>query len=130
MAFKFNFMSTLGGLAGGYASTFVEDWLKSDSATESETSYTTEIVEAVAGSAISAFVKNDLVKGIGSGMVGVAGYNLGKKLTSTSSTSGLGALLPSQSAVGQSAVGRIPFRSRRRSTVGSTDESKQPQSVG
>lgn len=126
MAFKFNFMSTLGGLAGGYASTFVEDWLKSDSATESETSYTTEIVEAVAGSAISAFVKNDLVKGIGSGMVGVAGYNLGKKLTSTSSTSGLGALLPSQSA-----VGRIPFRSnRRRSTVGSTDESKQPQSVG
>lgn len=124
MAFKFNFMSTLGGLAGGYATTFVEDWLKDDTSTE--TSYTPEIVEAVAGSAISAFVKNDLLKGVGAGMVGVAGYNLGKKLTSsTPSASGLCGLLPSQSA-----VGRIPFRSKRRATVGSTEDNKQPQSVG
>lgn len=122
MAFKFNFMSTIGGIAGGYASTFVEDWLKDDTSTEP--SYTPVIVEAVAGSAISAFVKNDLVKGIGSGMVGVAGYTLGKMMSSSSSASasGLGALLPSQNA-----IGRV-FR-KRKSSVGEVEDSKKASNV-
>lgn len=122
MAFKFNFMSTIGGMAGGYASTFVEDWLKDDTSTEP--SYTPVIVEAVAGSAISAFVKSDLIKGVGSGMVGVAGYNLAKMLSSntTAGASGLGSLLPSQSA-----VGKLPFR--RKSKVDGVDEAKKVTNI-
>lgn len=103
----------LGGLAGGFASSYVEDFLEKENSTEK--SYTPIIVEAVAGSAISAFVKQDLIKGVGNGMVGVAGYNLAKMVSASSEakTSGLGRLrlrrhrigelLPSQSAVGQTA---------------------------
>lgn len=112
MAFKFNITSMLGGIAGGFASSYVEDFLRKENSTEK--SYTPIIVEAVAGSAISAFVKQDLIKGVGNGMVGVAGYNLAKMVSESSSeakTSGLGRLrrhrigelLPSQSAVGQTA---------------------------
>lgn len=112
MAFKFNITSMLGGIAGGFASSYVEDFLEKENSTEK--SYTPIIVEAVAGSAISAFVKQDLIKGVGNGMVGVAGYNLAKMVSESSSeakNSGLGRLrrhrigelLPSQSAVGQTA---------------------------
>lgn len=115
MAFKFNITSMLGGIAGGFASSYVEDFLGKENS--SEKSYTPIIVEAVAGSAISAFVKQDLIKGIGAGMTGVAGYNLAKMFSESSSSnspsaSGLGRihrtrigeLLASQSAVGQTAT--------------------------
>lgn len=111
MALKFNITSMLGGIAGGFASSYVEDFLGKENS--GEKSYTPIIVEAVAGSAISAFVKQDLIKGVGNGMVGVAGYNLAKMVSDSSDakTSGLGRLrrhrigelLPSQSAVGQTA---------------------------
>lgn len=115
MAFKFNITSMLGGLAGGFASSYVEDFLGKENS--SEKSYTPIIVEAVAGSAISAFVKQDLIKGVGNGMVGVAGYNLAKMVSDSSSSDSpsqsgigrlrrhrIGELLPSQSAVGQTAT--------------------------
>lgn len=114
MAFKFNFTSMLGGIAGGFASSYVEDFLSKDDST-SEKNYTPVIVEAVAGAAISAFVKSDLIKGVGSGMTGVAGYNLAKMVSESSpKTSGVGALLASQNAIGSA------WRGRRR-RIGETE---------
>lgn len=119
MAFKFNITSVLGGIAGGFASSYVEDFLSKDGET-SDKNYTPVIVEAVAGAAISAFVKADLIKGVGNGMIGVAGYNLAKMVgessSSTPKTSGVGALLASQNAIGSSW--------RRRKRIGETPEVK------
>lgn len=107
----------LGGIAGGFASSYVEDFLSKEDST-SEKNYTPVIVEAVAGSAISAFVKNDLIKGVGNGMVGVAGYNLAKMVgESSAKTSGVGSLLAAQNAIGST-------RRRFRSRLGETEEVK------
>lgn len=100
---SFNIMSTVGGLAGGVSAKFVEGFIAEH--TESDNAYLPVIIEAVTGSAISAFSKNDILKGIGAGMIGVAGYNLAKQMseddttTETAKTSGLG-WLASQNAVG------------------------------
>lgn len=130
---KFNFMSILGGLGGGVASKFIESFTKSDNTTEGETDWVTIGVDAVGGAALSAFSKNDLLKGLGAGMVGVAGYKLGESFgigesdSTTSKTSGVG-LLPSQNAVGllpsQNAVGKFPFRPMRQRVRGVEGENE------
>ncbi len=116
---KINFMSIAGGMAGGMVAKFVSKFTEpSEPLKDGEVDYVTVGVQAVAGAAISAFSKNDLLKGIGSGLIGVAGFKLASDLKigeSEAKTSGLG-LLPSQNAIGllasQNAVGRLPMASK------------------
>lgn len=124
---SFNIMSTVGGLAGGVSAKFVEGFIAEH--TENDSAYLPVIVEAVAGSAISAFSKNDILKGIGAGMIGVAGYNLAKQMseddtttTETAKTSGLG-WLASQNAVG------YPFYQNSIQGVESEKEVEKSQNV-
>lgn len=118
---KFDFTNLLGGVAGGMAAYYVDGMFeegKKEAAAKNETYYIPSIVQAVAGAAISAFAPQGILKGVGSGMVGAAGYSIAT-LISTDSTnnngaaaSGIGALLPSQHAVGALRRGYRPFRSR------------------
>lgn len=113
MKMKINFMSVAGGVAGGAIAKFVSKFTDSEDKKDGEVDFMTVAVQAVGGAVISAFSKNDLLKGIGNGMIGVAGYKLATDLklgedTTTPATSGLlasqnavGALLPSQNAVGR-----------------------------
>lgn len=123
---SFNIMSTVGGLAGGVSAKFVEGFIAEH--TESDNVYLPVIIEAVTGSAISAFSKNDILKGIGAGMIGVAGYNLAKQMseddttTETAKTSGLG-WLASQNAVG------YPFYQNSIQGVESEKEVEKSQNV-
>lgn len=114
---KINFMSIAGGVAGGMVAKFVSKLTTpSEPLKDGEIDFMTVGVQAVAGAAISAFSKNDLLKGIGSGMIGVAGYKLATDLKigeEEAKTSGLG-LLPSQNAIGllasQNAIGRLAHK--------------------
>lgn len=127
---NFDFMSVVGGIAGGMAGKLIEKLTKDESA---ENNYMTVGLQAVVGAGLSAFVKNSTVKAMGSGMVGVAGYNLAKELNigedteTTPSTSGLG-MLPSQMAI---AGGRrsIPMRSRRYNLRGVEEEKEVKTNV-
>ena len=112
MKMKINFMSVAGGVAGGAIAKFVSKFTDSEDKKDGEVDFLTVAVQAVGGAVISAFSKNDLLKGIGNGMIGVAGYKLATDLKfgedTTPATSGLlasqnavGALLPSQNAVGR-----------------------------
>ena len=56
---SFNVMATVGGIVGGVSAKFVEGFIEEH--TESDNAYLPAIVEAVVGSALSAFVKNDVV---------------------------------------------------------------------
>lgn len=116
---KFDFTNLLGGVAGGMAAYYVDGMFedgKKEAAAKNETYYIPSIVQAVAGAAISAFAPQGILKGVGNGMVGAAGYSIAN-LISTDSTDGaaargIGALLPSQHAVGALRRGYRPFRSR------------------
>lgn len=128
---KINFMNVAGGVAGGAVAKVVEGFTKSDTLAAGETDYLTIGVQAVVGAVVSAFGGNDLLKGIGSGMIGVAGYKLGESfgIGEDSSTTKVSGLLPSQAAVGllpsQAAVGRLPFRYNAGNRVnGVAEESK------
>lgn len=110
---KINFMSVAGGVAGGAVAKVVEGFTKKDDLGAGETDYLTIGVQAVAGALVSAFSKNDLLKGIGSGMIGVAGYKLGESFGIGEEEIKVSGLLASQHAVGklmasQHAVGK-PF---------------------
>ncbi len=116
---KFDFTNLLGGVAGGMAAYYVDGFFedgKKEAAAKNETYYVPSIVQAVAGAAISAFAPQGILKGVGSGMVGAAGYSIATIISSDSTngaaTSGIGALLPSQHAVGALRRGYRPFRSR------------------
>lgn len=101
MKFKFDFTSILGGVAGGVAASYVEDLVRTED-TEKD-SYTPAIIQAVAGAAVSAFAPQGILKGVGSGMIGAAGYQIGKILGESSDSDkkveGIG-LLPGQNAIG------------------------------
>ena len=102
---NFDLMAVVGGVAGGVVAKVVEKFTKKE---DQENNYLTIGVQAVAGAAISAFVKNNAVKAAGAGMVGVAGYNLANQLnigdsdddtdTGSPKESGIG-LLPAQMAI-------------------------------
>lgn len=115
---KFDFTNLLGGVAGGMAAYYVDGFFedgKKEAAAKNETYYVPSIVQAVTGAAISAFAPQGILKGVGNGMVGAAGYSLATLISSDSTngaaTSGIGALLPSQHAVGALRRGYRPFRS-------------------
>jgi len=103
---NFDLMSVVGGVAGGVVAKVVEKFTTKE---DSDNNYLTIGVQAVAGAAISAFLKNNALKAAGAGMVGVAGYNLAKELSigddetkdETPKESGIGmiGLLPSQLAI-------------------------------
>ncbi len=126
MKAKFNFMSIIGGLAGGMAASYVETFFEKEDGTKDEKSYTPSIVQAVAGAAISAFTApGGAIHGIGDGMVGAAGYSIAKVISANSDdttpkNSGVGQLLQSQNAVG--AIGR---RFRRRPISGTEETGGQ-----
>lgn len=100
---NFDLMAVVGGVAGGVVAKVVEKFTKKE---DQDNNYLTIGVQAVAGAAISAFVKNNAVKAAGAGMVGVAGYNLANELnigdsdddTEAPKESGIG-LLPAQLAI-------------------------------
>ena len=112
---KINFMSIAGGIAGGAVAKVVSKFTESDDKKDGEVDFMTVGIQAVAGSVISAFSKNDLLKGIGNGMIGVAGYKLATDLKlgedEPPERSGLPA---SRFAVAglssDNAVGRLPFK--------------------
>lgn len=100
---NFDLLSVAGGLVGGVAANFVEKFTKKEG---EDNSYLTIAIQAAAGAAVSAFVKNNMLKAAGAGMVGAAGLNLAKKLQigseeeeTTAATAGVG-LLPGQMAIG------------------------------
>lgn len=101
MKFKFDFTSILGGVAGGVAASYVEDLVRGED-TEKD-SYTPAIIQAVAGAAVSAIAPQGVLKCLGNGMIGAAGYQIGKILGESSDTDkkveGIG-LLPGQNAIG------------------------------
>lgn len=109
---NFDLMAVVGGVAGGVVAKVVEKFTKKE---DQENNYLTIGVQAVAGAAISAFVKNNAVKAAGAGMVGVAGYNLANELNigdsddDTDNTapkeSGIG-LLPAQKAIASAATAK------------------------
>lgn len=116
---KFDFTNLLGGVAGGMAAYYVDGFFeegKKEAAAKNETYYIPSIVQAVAGAAISAFAPQGILKGVGNGMVGAAGYSIANLISNDSTNgaaaSGIGALLPSQHAVGALRRGYRPFRSR------------------
>lgn len=116
---KFDFTNLLGGVAGGMAAYYVDGMFeegKKEAAAKNETYYIPSIVQAVAGAAISAFAPQGILKGVGNGMVGAAGYSIATLISNDSTNgaaaSGIGALLPSQHAVGALRRGYRPFRSR------------------
>lgn len=117
---KFDFTNLLGGVAGGMAAYYVDGFFeegKKEAAAKNENYYVPSIVQAVAGAAISAFAPQGILKGVGNGMVGAAGYSIATLISSDSTNkdaaaSGIGALLPSQHAVGALRRGYRPFRSR------------------
>lgn len=120
MKFKFDFTSILGGVAGGVAASYVEDLVRTED-TEKD-SYTPAIIQAVAGAAVSAFAPQGILKGVGSGMIGAAGYQIGKILGESSDSDkkveGIG-LLPGQNAIGA-------LRNwKRKSRVGDADTAGQ-----
>lgn len=103
---NFDLMAVVGGIAGGVVARVVENFTTKE---DQENNYLTIGVQAVAGAALSALVKNNAIKAAGASMVGVAGYNLAKELNigdgSTDDTtvtppaaSGIG-LLPAQMAI-------------------------------
>lgn len=107
---NFDLMAVVGGVAGGVVAKVVEKFTKKE---DQENNYLTIGVQAVAGAAISAFVKNNAVKAAGAGMVGVAGYNLANELnigdsdddTEAPKESGIG-LLPAQMAIASAATAK------------------------
>lgn len=113
---NFDLMAVVGGVAGGVVAKVVEKFTKKE---DQENNYLTIGVQAVAGAAISAFVKNNAVKAAGAGMVGVAGYNLANELNigdsddDTDNTapkeSGIG-LLPAQMAIASAATAKNPLK--------------------
>ena len=120
MKFKFDFTSILGGVAGGVAASYVEDLVRTED-TEKD-SYTPAIIQAVAGAAVSAFAPQGVLKGVGNGMIGAAGYQIGKILGESSDSDkkveGIG-LLPGQNAIGA-------LRNwKRKSRVGDADTAGQ-----
>lgn len=118
MKFKFDFTSIIGGVAGGVAASYVEDLVRGKD-TEKD-SYTPAIVQAVAGAAVSAIAPQGILKGLGNGMIGAAGYQIGKIIgdSSTSSkTEGVG-WLPGQNAIGA-------LRRWKRAKVGETETAGQ-----
>lgn len=118
MKFKFDFTSIIGGVAGGVAASYVEDLVRGED-TEKD-SYTPAIVQAVAGAAVSAFAPQGLLKGLGNGMIGAAGYQIGKILgdsSTDSKTEGVG-WLPGQNAIGA-------LRNWNRAKVGETETAGQ-----
>lgn len=120
MKFKFDFTSILGGVAGGVAASYVEDLVRTED-TEKD-SYTPAIIQAVAGAAVSAFAPQGVLKGVGNGMIGAAGYQIGKILGESSDSDkkveGVG-LLP-----GQNAIGALK-NWKRKSSVGDADTAGQ-----
>lgn len=103
---NFDLMAVVGGIAGGVVAKVVENFTTKE---DQENNYLTIGVQAVAGAAISALVKNNAIKAAGASMVGVAGYNLAKELNigesdetdttnNTPASSGIG-LLPGQLAI-------------------------------
>lgn len=120
MKFKFDFTSILGGVAGGVAASYVEDLVRTKDTEED--SYTPAIIQAVAGAAVSAIAPQGVLKGLGNGMIGAAGYQIGKLLGESSDTDkkveGIG-LLPGQNAIGA-------LRNwKRKSRVGDADTAGQ-----
>ena len=133
---KFDFTNLLGGVAGGMAAYYVDGFFedgKKEAAAKNETYYVPSIVQAVAGAAISAFAPQGILKGVGNGMVGAAGYSIATLISSDSNngaaTSGIGALLPSQHAVGALRRGYRPFRSRVSGTTDTTGGQSAVQNV-
>ncbi|MBE6312233.1 MAG: hypothetical protein E7076_03655 [Bacteroidales bacterium] len=142
---KINFSAIAGGLAGGAAAAVIEsvipdDLMKSDDGSTDASDYIKIGIMAVGGSVISSMSKNNLVQGVGNGMLGLAGANLYDKImapkddtttkTKTDTTTklegigrirrrihGLG-MLPSQLAVGnlpsQNAVGSARWINRKK----------------
>lgn len=133
---KFDFTNLLGGVAGGMAAYYVDGFFedgKKEAAAKNETYYVPSIVQAVAGAAISAFAPQGILKGVGNGMVGAAGYSIATLISSDSNNgaaaSGIGALLPSQHAVGALRRGYRPFRSRVSGTTDTTGGQSAVQNV-
>lgn len=102
---KINFSEILGSVLGGAAANVVEGALPDST---DKNGYTPIVVEAVGGAAISALTRNPILKSVGVGMLGVAGYKLADKMTETTpATSGVGriyrrprvGILPSQDAI-------------------------------
>lgn len=102
---KINFSEILGSVLGGAAANVVEGALPEST---DKNGYTPIVVEAVGGAAISALTRNPILKSVGVGMLGVAGYKLADKIKeTTSATSGVGriyrrprvGILPSQDAI-------------------------------
>ena len=122
---KINFSAIAGGLAGGAAASLIETMIPDDLLAgdnkDSKDSKTGEYVKigimAIGGSVISSMTKNNLIQGVGNGMLGLAGANLYDLVMSSDTTKpeetpikteGIGRLrrlrgigmLPSQNAVG------------------------------
>lgn len=94
---NFDLMAVVGGVAGGVVAKVVEKFTKKE---DQENNYLTIGVQAVAGAAISAFVKNNAVKAAGAGMVGVAGYNLANELNIGDSDDDTDNTAPKESGIG------------------------------
>lgn len=82
---KINFSAIAGGLAGGAAAAVIEsvipdDLMKSDDGSTDASDYIKIGIMAVGGSVISSMSKNNLVQGLGNGMLGLAGANLYDKI--------------------------------------------------
>lgn len=138
---KINFSAIAGGLAGGAAAAVIEsvipdDLMKSDDGSTDASDYIKIGIMAVGGSVISSMSKNNLVQGVGNGMLGLAGANLYDKIMAPKDDTetkinakeegigrirrrihGLG-MLPSQLAVGnlpsQNAVGSARWINRKK----------------
>lgn len=122
---NFDLMTVAGSLLGGVVAKFVEKFTTKE---DQDNNYLTIGVQAVAGAAISALVKNNAVKAAGASMIGVAGYNLAKELSigeaetkdETPKESGIGSigLLPSQLAIsGQKVAGVKGTKEKEKESV-------------
>ncbi len=95
---SFKVMGLIGGLAGGAAGNIVSDFIPGDWGTPAKAG-----INAVLGAGLAAFVKGDLMQGLGNGLLGAAGYQLaGHFMSDTPAGAGVGTGLPGQNAVGVS----------------------------
>lgn len=100
MKARFNTMSVVGAIGGGMVPSLLDKFV-----VPSDTTATTKaLIYGAVGAGLSAFTQGDLLQGMASGILGVAGQTLGNSILG-SSVSGVG-LLPGQAAImGQKGIG-------------------------
>ncbi len=90
---KSKIMQPVGGLIGGVGATLLEEHVPIDNSTAK-----TALI-AVAGAGLSAFTKNEIMQGMGAGILGVVGANLYKNFTGSPASTPATAGLPSRNVM-------------------------------